>query len=230
MATVLITGANKGIGLQLTRLYAEAGNKVIACCRDASGAADLNALAAEHDVDVRQVTVGDGDSVANLAKDLQGVTIDVLINNAGMAGPSFDQQTALNMDFDGWAEAFNVNAMAPVRVMQALIENLRAADAAKIMTVTSQYGAMSFEMPMAYAYSTTKASVNKFMKMAALELGKEGISVGLVHPGWVQTDMGGPQADLTPTESATGIVGVIDKLSADSNGGFWKWDGEVHAW
>ncbi len=228
MSTVLITGANKGIGLQLARLYAEAGDKVIACCRDAASADELKALPG--DVDVKQVSVGDGASVAALGKSLSGVTIDILINNAGMAGPSFDKQTALSMDFDGWMEAFNVNSMAPVRVLQALIENLRASEGAKVMTVTSQYGAMSFNMPMAYAYSTTKAAVNKFMKMAAVELGKEGISVGLVHPGWVQTDMGGPTADLTAAQSATGIVAVIAGLNAETNGSFWKWDGEVHAW
>ncbi|MFT7222186.1 MAG: NAD(P)-dependent dehydrogenase (short-subunit alcohol dehydrogenase family), partial [Candidatus Azotimanducaceae bacterium] len=103
----------------------------------------------------------------------------------------------------------------------------KAADAAKVMTVTSQYGAISFDLPMVYAYSTSKAAVNKFMRMAALELGKEGISVGLVHPGWVQTDMGGPTADLTPAESAAGIKSVIDGMSG---AGFWKWNGEEHAW
>ena len=230
MATVLVTGANKGVGLQLTRLYGENGDKVIACCRNPSEADDLNALAADHDIDVRQVVVGDDDSVAALAKDLEGVAIDTLINNAGMAGPAFDQQTASVMDMSGWMEAFNVNTVAPVRVMQALKPNLKASDNPRVMTVTSQYGAMSFDMPMAYAYSTTKAAVNKFMKLAAIELGKEGFSIGLVHPGWVQTDMGGPNADLTPTESATGIVSVIEKLSPDTNGSFWKWDGEIHAW
>ena len=228
MATVLITGANKGIGLQLTRIYADAGNKVIACCRSASGADDLNAL--EGDIDVREVVVGDDASVAALAEALSGQAIDILINNAGTVGPAYDKQTVGAMDTAGWAEAFNVNTMGPVRVMQALMSNLKAADSAKIMTVTSQYAALSFNTPMVYAYSTTKAAVNKFMRLAAVDLGKEGIAVGLVHPGWVQTDMGGPTADLTATESAEGIVGVIAGLNSDTNGSFWKWNGEEHAW
>ena len=110
---------------------------------------------------------------------------------------------------------------------QALLTNLQAAENAKVMTVTGQYGAMSFDFPMVFAYSTSKAAANKFMKLAAVELGKQGISVGLVHPGWVQTDMGGPKADLTAAESATGIISVIDNMASS---GFWKWNGEEHAW
>ena len=96
--------------------------------------------------------------------------------------------------------------------------------------MTSQCGAMGFDMPAVYAYSTSKAAVNKFMRMAALELGKEGISVGLVHPGWVQTDMGGPDADLTAAESADGIVSVIETLGVTDAPRFVKWNGETHAW
>jgi len=225
MATVLITGANKGIGLQLTRLYAEAGNKVVACCRNPDGADDLKAL--EGDIEIKQLEVGDDAAVAALGTDLSGVPIDILVNNAGTVGPAMDKQTLTTLDSAGWLEAFNVNSIGPVRVMQALLENLRAADSAKIMTVSSQYGAMGFDMPAVYAYSTSKAAVNKFMRMAALELGKEGIPVGLVHPGWVQTDMGGPTADLTPTESAAGIMDVIANMTES---GFWKWNGEEHVW
>ncbi len=225
MATVVITGANKGIGLQLARLYAEAGDKVIACCRNPDAAGDLKAL--EGDIEVKQLEVGSNDSVAALGKDLEGTPVDILINNAGTVGPAMDQQTLTTLDADGWLDAFNVNTIGPVRVLQALMDNLKAADGAKIMTVTSQYGAIGFDMPAVYAYSTSKAGVNKYMRMAALELGKEGIAVGLVHPGWVQTDMGGPTADLTPTESASGIKDVIANMTES---GFWKWNGEEHVW
>ena len=225
MATVVITGANKGIGLQLARLYAEAGDKVIACCRNPDSADDLKALPG--DIEIRQLEVGDDASAAALGKDLEGVTVDILINNAGTVGPAMDRQTLTTLDTEGWLEAFNVNTIGPVRVLQALLPNLKAADGARVMTVTSQFGAIAFDMPTVYAYSTSKAGVNKYMRLAALELGKEGIAVGLVHPGWVQTDMGGPQADLTPTESATGIRDVIANMSES---GFWKWNGEVHNW
>lgn len=228
MSNVLVTGANKGVGLELVKIYAARGDTVFACCRDAAAATDLAAV--DGDVRIQEVQVSDGDSVAGLAAALAGTPIDLLINNAGMFGPPHDQQNALAMDFDGWAETFAVNTMAPVRVMQALMDNLKAADAAKVVTITSQMGALSLDMPVAYAYCTSKAAVNKFMKMAALELGKEGISVCVIHPGWVQTDMGGPKADLTPQESAAGIVDTIDGLSMENTGSFWKWNGEVHGW
>ena len=228
MANVLITGANRGIGLEMVKLYAARGDTVLACCRNPSDAEALNAVPGA--VEVIEVQVSDGASVANLASSLGDRPIDILINNAGMSGPSYDQQNVLAMDFDGWAETFEVNTMAPVRVMQALMANLKASDDAKVVTITSQMGALSLDMPVAYAYCTSKAALNKFMKMAALELGKEGINVCVIHPGWVQTDMGGPNADITPQESAEGIVSTIDGLSSDTNGSFWKWDGEVHGW
>ena len=228
MATVLITGTNKGVGLELVKIYAARGDTVIATCRDPESASALNEVGGA--VEVLGVSVGDDASVASLAKALEGRVIDVLINNAGTSGPARDQQTTFAMDFEGWADAFNINSMAPVRVMQALLPNLRLSSAAKVMTVTSQMGALSLDMPAAHAYCATKAAVNKFMRLAALDLKKENIAVGLVHPGWVKTDMGGPHAELTPEESATGCASVTDSLSMDSTGGFWKWNGEVHGW
>jgi NAD(P)-dependent dehydrogenase (short-subunit alcohol dehydrogenase family) len=228
MATVLITGTNKGVGLELTKIYAARGDTVLAACRDPNAAEALNRVAGS--VEVVGVTVGDNNSVAALASSLEGRAIDVLINNAGTSGPARDQQTTFAMDFEGWADAFNINTMAPVRMMQALMPNLRLSGAAKVMTVTSQMGALSLDMAAAHAYCATKAAVNKFMRLAALDLKKEGIAVGLVHPGWVKTDMGGPHADITPEESAAGCAAVTDGLSIENTGGFWKWNGEVHGW
>ena len=228
MATVLITGANKGVGLSLTRIYAGRGDTVLACCRNVDAADELKAVAG--DVRVLQVVVGDTESVNGLATELGDQAIDVLINNAGMAGPAFDKQNTFAMDYDVWLETFNVNTIGPVRVMQSLMPNLKAADAAKAVTITSQMGALSLDMPAAHGYCASKAAINKFMRLAALDLGKAGIAVGLIHPGWVRTDMGGPQADISPDESAEGIVAVIDDLGPDNNGGFWKWNGERHDW
>ena len=228
MATILITGTNKGVGLELTKIYAARGDTVYAACRDPAGASALAEVPGE--VVILPLVVGDSGSVTAMAEQLAGVTIDIVINNAGMKGPEFEEQNTYAMDFDGWAETFNVNSMGPVRVMQALMPNLKQAEAAKVVTITSQMGALSLDMPAAHAYCASKAAVNKFMRLSSIDLKKDGVAVGLIHPGWVQTDMGGPRADLTPQESAEGIVAVVDQLSMDSTGGFWKWNGETHDW
>ena len=228
MSTVLITGGNRGIGLELVKIYAGRGDTVLACCRNPGAATDLAEVAGT--VEILETEVSDARSVAALAESLQSRAVDILINNAGIMGPAPAKQSVQEMDFEGWAETFAVNSMAPVRIMQALMANLRASSDAKLVTITSQMGALSLDMPMAYAYCASKAALNKFMKMAALELGKEGINVCVIHPGWVQTDMGGAAADITPQQSAAGIVKTIDGLNADNNGSFWKWDGETHDW
>ncbi|HEY5645771.1 MAG TPA: SDR family oxidoreductase [Pseudomonadales bacterium] len=228
MPTVLITGANRGIGFELAKLYAGRDASVIACCRSPSSAQELATLAG--DVTVLPLDVGDADSVAALAAEVGDRPLDILINNAGVSGPSYDKQNVYKMDFDGWADAFAINTMGPVRMLQTFMSNLKASHAARVVNITSQMGALSLDMTVAYAYCTTKAALNKFMRMAAIELKKDGISVCLIHPGWVQTDMGGPNAEITPEASAHGIVDVIDGLNADTTGGFWKWNGETHDW
>ncbi len=228
MSTVLITGANRGVGLEMVKCYAARGDKVLACCRAPAAATALQAVTG--DVAIIELQVTDGASVAALSAALEGTTIDILINNAGALGPDYADQTAYTMDFDGFAEVFAVNSIAPVRTMQALLPNLRASANAKVVNITSQMGAIGLDMTMGYAYCASKAALNKFMKLAAIELGKEGINVCLIHPGWVKTDMGGPDADITAQQSAEGIVKTVDKLSAKTNGSFWKWNGDVHMW
>ena len=231
MQTVLITGANRGIGLELTRRYAAAGDRVLACCREPASATALQALAkANPNVTVHGVRVSDGASVAALAEQIGNAPIDVLINNAGMAGPPIQKQSLEEMDFDGWAEAFAVNTMAPLRMLQTFRKNLAAGKNPRAITITSQMGAIAFPMPVMYAYCSSKGAVNKVMKMAARALEREGITVLLVHPGFVKTDMGGPNAEITPEESAAGIASVIASASIASTGKFLKWNGEEHPW
>ena len=230
MTTVLITGANRGVGLALSRECANSGATVLACCREPAAASGLIELAAAHDVEILGVHVTDAQSVASLGQQLANRPVDILINNAGMIGPERAMQSLTNMDYEGWAEAFAVNTMAPLRMLQTLLPNLKSAGHGKVATITSQMGAMSVDMTVAYAYCSAKAAVNKVMKLAAIELTREGVSSCLIHPGWVQTDMGGPQAAITPQESASGIIKVIEKLNLDTTGGFWNWNGNVHAW
>jgi NAD(P)-dependent dehydrogenase (short-subunit alcohol dehydrogenase family) len=228
MANILITGANKGIGLELVTQYASRGDTVYAACRNPGQAAELSSL---ENVTAIEVQVGDDQSVTDMASNLNGVAIDVLINNAGTSGPKPQDQSVFNMDFAGWSEAHNINAMAPARVLQALLPNLRAAGIAKVVNITSQLGALEMDMPMmGLAYGATKAALNKFMRLAALDLIKENIYISIIHPGWVRTDMGGSSADISTEESAKGIIQCTDELGPATNGLFLKWNGEPHPW
>lgn len=229
MSTILITGANRGIGLELTRRYAEAGHTVLACCRSAGEA--LTELAKKQPkVRVCPVEIAKPESVAALKKSLGDQPIDILINNAGTQGPQPQNQSLEEMDFDGWAETFAVNTMAPLRLLQTFHSNLRAAAHPKVVTITSQMGALSLDMTMMYAYCASKAAVNKVMRLASVELAREGIAVGLIHPGWVRTEMGGAGAALSVEESVDGVLRVIDSLDLENTGFFRKWNGETHAW
>ncbi|MCB0074368.1 MAG: SDR family oxidoreductase [Pseudomonadales bacterium] len=224
---VLITGANKGIGLEMAKMYAEAGNEVIGCARNPDAATKLKALPG---VRVEQLDVGSSDSVAALKARLGDEAIDVLINNAGIAGPAPDKQSALDMDYDGWMETFNINSMGPLRMVQAFRANLAKGTNPKAITVTSQMGALDLNWPVMYAYCSSKAAVNKVMRMISVELAKDGIAVRLLHPGHVKTDMGGPNAAITVDESAGGIIKVIADTNLENTGTFMKWNGEAHAW
>jgi NAD(P)-dependent dehydrogenase (short-subunit alcohol dehydrogenase family) len=234
MSYVLITGANRGIGFALTKIYAQRGDTVFACCRAPNQTEQLHSLAKTSAVQVIELRVDDDSSVAELAQKLTGTAIDTLINNAGIIGQPGEHQTATTMDFSMWAQILSINTMGPVRVMQAMLPQLkraaRANEIAKVMNITSDLGAISHDDPIYLGYSASKAALNKFMRLAAPELKRTGIAVGLVHPGWVQTDMGGSAADISPDTSAAGIVKVIDRLNFDNAGGFWQWNGEVHGW
>ena len=231
MSTILITGANRGIGFEMTKLYAAAGDRVIACCRAPAKAEKLAALAASNkNVVPMAVEIANGESVAALRKEIGDAPIDVLINNAGQPGPAFQNQGLANMDYDGWADTFNVNTMAPFRMLQAFRSNLAKGTNAKAVTITSQMGAIGLDMIAMYAYCASKAAVNKVMRMASFELKKEGITVALIHPGYVRTDMGGPNAEIDPDVSARGIVDTIAKLTLAETGCFKKWNGETHIW
>ena len=230
MANVLITGANRGIGLELTRAYAEAGDRVLACCRSPADARALNDLAASSGgkVTVHAMDVGEGASIAAAAKAVGDAPIDVLINNAGVLGGN--PQTLDSIDFDAWFDALKIMTIGPFRVVQTFLPNLRAAANAKVMTITSQLAASTWPFGGTYAYASAKAGVNKVMQTLAKDLKGDNIAVSMIHPGWVKTDMGGAGADITPEESASGIKSVIDGLGVGDSGKFYKWNGDIHAW
>ena len=229
MTVYCITGASRGIGLGLTEKFIARGDRVIAGVRDPN-AATLAKLAAARPglLTAFQLDVTDDTSVAGFARALGGQPIDILINNAGIRGPK--PQMALDIDLKIFAEVLATNTIAPLRVARALLPNLRAAKNARIVTVSSIMGQMSRSGPGDVAYCTSKAGVNKVMQTLAAELQAEGITVAMVHPGWVKTDMGGASAPLSVDQSTTGLVATIDALTFDNTGGFFNFDGKTLAW
>lgn len=221
MATILIAGANRGIGLELARQYAAEGHDVIRCMRGTDKAGETIG-------EVRPLDVTDDASVSALAKALEGRPIDLVIANAGVIGP--EKQSATEMDFPGFLATLDTNVLGPLRVVQALLPNLRAARQARVAVVSSQMGSLQSTQPNFVAYRASKAAVNKVFQCLAGDLKEEGIAVAALHPGWVRTDMGGPGADLAVETSAAGIRKVLDELDLGRTGRFYAHDGTELEW
>lgn len=226
METIVITGANRGIGLELTKQYLQAGKHVVAGCRNPDKAEALRQLGGK--LDVVQLDVASAADVDALAAHLQGEAVEVLVNNAGVWGG--ERQGLLDMDYAEWARTLETNVMAPLRVTAALLPNLRRAKRPRVIAISSQMGAFAMKGTGMYAYRSSKAAISKVMQTLAEELAPDGIIAIPVHPGWVQTDMGGPHAQLPVHESASGLLRLIENLRPDQSGRFWRWDGTEHPW
>jgi len=222
MSTVLITGANRGIGLALTRRFHQRGDQVIAVCRRSSDELDGLGVRVEADVDVTA-----GDSLAALRRRLNDVSIDTLINNAGvMRRTSFDD---IEDELDAYRLQFEVNSLAPLRVTRALASGL--ASDARVAIVTSRMGSIADnDSGGHYGYRMSKAAVNMAGASLAHELKPRGIAVVLLHPGYVRTDMTGNTGHVDTDESAAGLIQRIDDLSLDTTGTFWHANGERLEW
>lgn len=227
MPSVLITGANRGLGLEFTRQYAADGWRVFAACRDPAGARDLAAV--EGDVSAETLDVDDGPQVAALANKLSGQPIDVLINNAGIYGPKDVTRDTVN--YDAWGQVFRTNAMSPLAVSAAFAANVAQGGQKKIITLSSIMGSIAENDSSGdFIYRSSKAAVNAVMKSLAGDLKSEGITVAVLHPGWVRTDMGGPDAAIEAPESVTGIRAVIAGLKESDSGRFLNYDGTEIPW
>lgn len=210
------------------RRFGVNGWRVVAGCRTPDHASDLSRLAETHNVEIKMLDVASAENVETFARELGDQTIDILINNAGVFGG--DHQSQHNMNYDAWLEAFEVNTLAPFRLAAALKSNLLRSGRPRIVTVSSQMGALSRKSTGSFAYRSSKAAVNKVMQVLALELEADGIIVCPVHPGWVQTDMGGASAEISASESAAGLFQLITNLTMGQSGRFWTWEGKEHEW
>jgi len=224
--TILITGAGRGLGLEFARQYAADGWRVIACCRSPDKAPELKKLGRQ--VELHALDVTSADSIQHLAKGLAGTPIDVLLNNAGLHG---DRTPFGATDVDLWKKILEVNTIAPVQLAAALLENVAASAQKKVVNISSKVGSIG-DGPGggSYAYRSSKAALNMAMVNAAHELKGRGITILLIHPGWVQTDMGGPSAPVSIEQSIAGVRRIIDKATLAETGHFYDYTGKQLPW
>ncbi|GMQ46675.1 SDR family oxidoreductase [Vibrio sp. 10N] len=227
METVLITGSNRGIGLELMKQYLELGWRVIGTHRGEPSSELVELLKFER-LSLLELEVTDDESIKEIGKNLSDVVVDVLINNAGILGAGDQSMSAVEQA--SWLDTFAVNTVAPLMVTREILPLMKKSPRPRVITISSQMGALNREATGMYAYRSSKAAVNKVMQVLSLELKESGVIVCPVHPGWVQTDMGGSEADITVVESATGIIKLVNTLTMASTGRFWTWDGQEHQW
>ena len=231
MPAVLITGASRGLGFEFARQYALEGWRVIACCRNPEEAIALKSLepTARDMVSVVTMDVTDNDTIRNAASTLKDVALDILINSAGVAG--VPGQSAGQIDYAAWARVLDVNTMGPLRVLEAFKDNLARSKRRLVVTITSGMGSLADNTSGgSIAYRSSKAAVNMVMRSAAIDLAPRRITCVLINPGWVKTDMGGPNATLSPQQSVSAMRRLIETLGPNDSGKFYNYDGREYPW
>jgi NAD(P)-dependent dehydrogenase (short-subunit alcohol dehydrogenase family) len=231
VTTVVITGANRGLGLALAKQHLASGATVVGGCRNASRAQELVGAGAE----VLPLDTASGESIAAFGKALGDRPVDVLYNNAGIdaraVGADDGARSALDITEAQFRAVMDVNVLGPLLMVQAVVDNLRTAKGT-IVNVSSQVGSIevAHRIGRDASYNSSKAALNMLTLKQSQVLRADGVIVIALHPGWVRSDMGGPTATLDPAESAAGIVTLVDKLSIDDTGAFYQWDGSIHPW
>ncbi len=235
--TLLVTGANRGIGLEHVRQALAAGQFVIAACRAPERAEALKALAAEHPDTLRieALDQGDGASIQALAQRLDGAPIDVLINNAGLYGGSWDdssdRQTLEGMDYDQWTDILQVNVIGVFRLTAALLPNLLAGSTRRVVMMSSDLGSIANNTQgQSHAYRSSKAALNMLTRGLSIDLRARGVTVISMAPGWTKTDLGGSAATWDVDESVRRQRDVIAATDLAQSGAFLNLKGETVAW
>lgn len=225
MTTVLITGAGRGIGLELARQYLAAGSEVIALQRSASEV--LSSLPGSERLTVLLASLTDDQQMHNALEQIGDRPLDVVINNAG----AMDDNGFGAFDRARWHEVFDINVFTPMAVAERLVENVAAAGNGRIVTISSILGSIEKNSDGGmYGYRASKAAVDAIMRTMAIDLAGRGILCAALHPGWVKTDMGSQRAPLTPAESVSGLIKVIAGLDASSAGKLLDWRGRTLPW
>ena len=237
MPTILITGTNRGLGLEMVRQYADAGWRVLACCRVPSKAEKLQALCISHGdaIEMYQLDVTDFDNIDQLADELSDTPIDVLLNNAGVFGPKVSEGNDLrqsfgSIDYDIWAGVLHTNTFAPMKMAEAFIGHVAASGQKKIAVISSVIGSIGAADGQFYAYGTSKAAVSKAFANLAKDVADKEVAVGVFCPGWVPTEMGGPQADVAIEDSIRGLRARIDELDLNTPLTFRRYNNDLLPW
>lgn len=232
MKTVLITGANRGIGLEFTRQYALDSWRVLACSRHPEKSDELNKLAAQYpdQIKVYALDVADHVQIERLAQVLAEESIDILVNNAGVY-PDSDKSGFGHTDYAEWLQAFRINTMAPLKMAETFATHIARSQQKIIVTITSQMGSVADNgSGGSYLYRSSKAAVNMVVKSLAVDLKPLGVAAVVFHPGWVKTDMGGVNAMISTEQSVSGMRKVIGSLTIADSGKFLAYDGRVIPW
>ncbi|SEP30900.1 SDR family oxidoreductase [Nitrosovibrio sp. Nv6] len=233
MKTTLITGANRGIGLEFCRQYAADGWRVFAGSRHPQKSDELNALAARYpgQVTVHALDVADHAQIEKLAQSLASEPIDLLLNNAGVYTGSHAGGTFSNADYEAWEYAFRINTMAALKMAQTFAPQIARSSHKIIVTISSKMGSIADNSGGgSYMYRSSKAAVNMVVKTLAIDLKPASVIAVVFHPGWVKTDMGGPKALISRSESVSGMRHVISGLTLADSGKFIAYDGQAIPW
>ena len=233
----LVTGANRGLGLEFTKQILQAGHNVYAACRNINDIEDLDLLFSEYKdkLIVVNLDINDHDSILSLSNRLKDVSIDVMINNAGTIGPlpyfenTFKQHYG-TIDYDVWSDVFKTNLFGPVKMAETFLENIENGNDKKMIFISSVVGSIADDHQKAFAYATSKTALNKSVALLADILKEKEVKVLAMCPGYVKTRMNGGGANLEPEESIEGMLEQIEKLDIDSSGSFVRYNGESINW
>lgn len=230
MATILVTGANRGIGLEFVKHYLDRGEQVIGTYRDIVSSDKLIQMGEVYDsLKTLTLDVSSDESLKYFSDQLGDIPIDIFINNAGVYGPR--NSTFNNVDEKNWIPVLRINAIAPLILTQLIIENLRRSSVKKLIYITSKMGSIDDNKGGgSYVYRSSKTTLNAVVKNISIDLAREEMLVALLHPGWVRTDMGGPNGLIDTNTSVSGMIKVIDGLEQSLSGSFFNYDGTEIPW
>ncbi len=232
MPNILITGSNRGLGLEWVRQYAGLGWRVYATYRFPEHADDLKHLSRQHgNISIHQLDVTQDIHIRGICGELKETGLDILVNNAGVYFERWGKDKLGAIDYAAWLESFNVNTLGAVRMTEALRKNIARSEKRLAVAVTSHMGSIEdITTPNDYAYRSSKAALNAAMKGLVCELSRSGVGILLVHPGWVRTRMGGNEAPLSAEKSVRNMRMLVDNFTLKDSGRFFRHDGVIIPW